>query len=172
MQFYITPYGIRWGASPGAAFYYPAIMNGVSFFGRFIIGILADRKLGFFNSLAIFDLCTSIIAFTWIAARGNAGNIIFSCFYGFFSGSLQSLLSPCLAQLAPSPSLIGTWVGIGVTIVSFAVLGSQPIAGKLLDNNNGLNYVPMQVFIGVMLLAGTIFQVITRFSFKNKTLKA
>jgi len=63
MQFYITPYGIRWGASPGAAFYYPAIMNGVSFFGRFIIGILADRKLGFFNSLAIFDLCTSIIAF-------------------------------------------------------------------------------------------------------------
>ncbi|PWN31529.1 MFS general substrate transporter, partial [Meira miltonrushii] len=46
--FYITPYGIRWGASPGAAFYYPAIMNGVSFFGRFIIGILADRKLGFF----------------------------------------------------------------------------------------------------------------------------
>jgi predicted MFS family arabinose efflux permease len=41
--FYITPYGMRWGASAQAAFYYPAIMNGVSFFGRFFCGIIAGE---------------------------------------------------------------------------------------------------------------------------------
>lgn len=58
--------------------------------------------------------------------------------------------------------MIGTWVGIGVTTISFAVLGSQPFAGRLLVDHQGRNYVPMQLFVGFMLLGGTIFYAIAR----------
>jgi hypothetical protein len=124
---------------------------------------------------------TGIIEFTWIrgepfthhipthppllitplcffAARSNAGNIVWSCFYGFFSGALQSLFTPCAAKLAPSPAYISVWVGIGVTIVAFGALGSQPIAGRLLDNAGDTNFVPMQVSSRFHLMSVPVFE--------------
>ena len=86
-------------------------MNGLSFFGRFLLGLAADRVLGYLNAIVIFTFITSFILFGWIGVKDNAGSIVWSVFYGFFSGSLQSLLTPCIAPLAPSPALVGTWVG-------------------------------------------------------------
>ncbi|KDN39682.1 MFS general substrate transporter [Tilletiaria anomala UBC 951] len=169
--FYITPYAMRWGASAQAAFYYPSIMNGVSFFGRFFCGIIADRYLGHYNTLILVILITGIISLCWIPAHDNAGNIVWSCFYGFFSGALQSLFTPVAAKLAPSPQLISAWVGIGVTIIAFGALGSQPVAGRLLDSHNDTNYVPMQVYTGVMILSSALPVTVSRLLHNRTALK-
>lgn len=56
-----------------------------------------------------------------------------------------------------------------LTIVSFAVLGAGSIAGQLLQNAGGADYVPMQVFTGVTLtVAAILFFVVRVFMLGNK----
>ncbi|KAJ5784632.1 uncharacterized protein N7503_009844 [Penicillium pulvis] len=61
----------------------------------------------------------------------------------------------------------GDWVlerpkGIGITIVSFAVLGTGPIAGQLLSDEGGTGYVPMQLFTRISLVLSGGFYLATR----------
>lgn len=52
--------------------------------------------------------------------------------------------------------------GICITISSLAVLATGPIAGELLENTGGNDYLPMQLFTAVALtLSGALF-VLTR----------
>ena len=101
---------MQWGASARASFYYPAILNAAAFFGCNVFGPISDR-IGFFNSLIAVAFGCAVTAFGWIGARNNAGIIVWSIVYGFLSGAMQALFSPCLSQLAPTPALIGTWNG-------------------------------------------------------------
>lgn len=102
---------MQWGASPSAAFYLASILNGAAFFGCYILGIIADSGLGFFNTMTFIAFACAATAFGWIGARDNAGIIVWTVIYGFLSGAAQTLFSPCLSQLAPTPALIGTWNG-------------------------------------------------------------
>ena len=53
--------------------------------------------------------------------------------------------------------------GICITISSFAVLATGPIAGRLLEDAGETNYLVMQLFTGICLtLSGALF-VWTRF---------
>jgi hypothetical protein len=55
-----------------------------------------------------------------------------------------------------------SYTGICITISSFAVLATGPIAGQLLENTGGSDYLPMQLFTAVSLtLSGALF-VVTR----------
>lgn len=49
-----------------------------------------------------------------------------------------------------------------LAFVSFAVLGTGSIAGLLLENADGANYVPMQVFTGATLLVSGVLFLIVR----------
>lgn len=161
------------------AFYLSSILNAGAFLGCYIFGFAADRGLGAFNALTAVAFGCAATAFGWIGARSNAGIIVWTIIYGFLSGAVQALFSPCISHLAPEPELIGTWngmdfldtpqlncinkiqLGICITVVSFAVLGTGPIAGRLYDNAIG-TYLSMQLFTGVFLTVASFLYLATR----------
>lgn len=102
---------MKWGASTSEAFYLSSILNAAAFFGCYAWGIAADLWLGHFNALTLAAFCSSVTTFGWIGARTYAGIVVWTIAYGFMSGGVQALFSPCVSHLAPSPSLIATWTG-------------------------------------------------------------
>jgi hypothetical protein len=161
------------------AFYLSSILNAGAFFGCYIFGLGADRGLGAFNALTAVAIGCAVTAFGWIGTQNNAGLIIWTVIYGFLSVAVEALFSPCISILAPEPGLIGTWngmslldtlqlnrinriqLGICITVVSFAVLGARPIAGRLYDNALG-TYLSMQLFTGVFLTVASVLYLATR----------
>ncbi|KAE8268368.1 hypothetical protein A4X09_0g3980 [Tilletia walkeri] len=171
--FFITPYGVYRGASPSMAFYFASILNGSTFFGRLVLGTLADRVTGHFNTLAATTAITGLLAFVMTAASSNAAIIVWAAFYGFFSGAIQSLFTPALARLAGSPQKIGGFLAIGSSLMWPFLLVSEPIAGKLLQNTGNTNFVQMTIFAGVVCMAGGIMLLASRLLLPGaKTLKA
>lgn len=189
IKFYITPYAMQWGVSLNMSFYLSSILNAGACFGCYAVGVAADRGLGSFNAITIVAFGCAVTAFGWIGARNNAGIIVWTIIYGFLSGAVQALFSPCISHLAPEPRLIGTWngkpmkfsshsciqlcinnipLGICITVVAFAVLGTGPIAGQLLDNTQGLNYLPMKLFTAVFLIVASAFYFVTRLLVSRK----
>jgi hypothetical protein len=94
------------------AFYLSSILNAGAFVGCYISGFGVDRGLGAFNSVTSVAFGCAVAAFGWIGARNNAGIIVWTIIYGFLSGAVQALFSPCISHLAPEPGLIGTWNGM------------------------------------------------------------
>ncbi|KAH8698664.1 monocarboxylate transporter [Talaromyces proteolyticus] len=154
--FYISLYGTQWGMSASSSFYLSAILNAGAFVGCYAFPVVAKSKMGCFNSLTFVAFGCAITAFGWIGTRNNAGITAWCVIYGFLSGAIQALFSPCISHLSPKPSLIGTWNGLCITVVSFAVLGTGPIAGRMLDNTGDINYVPMQIFTAVCLIVASV----------------
>lgn len=178
---------MQWGTSPSLSFYDAAILNAGGFFGCYALGLIADSGFGFLNALPLTCVACGVVGFAWISATSVPGIIVWALAYGLLSGAIQAIFSPCLSLLAPSPEVLGSWngeylyrrlvhlcticcrtcriliclfstTGICITINSFAVLGTGPIAGRLLENTGGTNYLPMQVFTGVtMFTAGVLF---------------
>lgn len=102
---------MQYGVSTRLAFYYSAILNAAAFFGCHIIGYLADWRLGAFNTITLLTLLSGIAAFGWIGAHTNSGIIVWMLVYGFLTGGLQTICTPCIAFLAPAPEVISTWNG-------------------------------------------------------------
>lgn len=94
--FYTTSYAVDQGFSSTLAFYTTSIINGASFFGRLLPGIVADRY-GKFNCCFLATFFSGIIALCWTKATSVPGLVIFSAAYGFSSG----------VRIYPTPYL--TW---------------------------------------------------------------
>ncbi|GFG01371.1 monocarboxylate transporter 1 [Aspergillus udagawae] len=166
--FYITPYSMMWGASDDYGFYLSSVLNGGAFVGCYIFGVISDSRLGRFNSLLVVSFSCAVTAFSWIGARSPAGVTGWVVIYGFFTGALQALFSPCISELAPEPDLIGTWNGLCIAVASLAVLFTGPIAGALLDKTQGSSYVPMQAFTGAVMAVATAFYFLARIFVSRK----
>lgn len=150
------------------AFYYSAILNAAAFFGCHITGYVADTYFGAFNTISFLALACGVTAFGWIGAQANAGIIVWTIVYGLLTGGMQTIATPCVGALAPDAEIIPTWDGMVLAFVSFAVLGTGSIAGQLLENAGGANYVPMQVFTGVTLVvSGVLFVIVRLFMVKQ-----
>ncbi|KAL2840090.1 major facilitator superfamily domain-containing protein [Aspergillus pseudodeflectus] len=165
--FYITPYASHQGATSSLAFYDAAILNAGAFAGCYALGPIADSGLGFFNSVIIAIFSCAVVAFAWIGCHSDAGVIVWAIAYGIVSGALQAIFSPCISMMAPTPEVIGSWNGICITISSFAVLASAPVAGQLIDNVGGTDYLAMQLFTAVSLAVACAFFIAARFWFSR-----
>jgi hypothetical protein len=113
-----------------------------SIFGRIIPGALIVLALG-------------------IPASSNAAYITFAGLYGFASGAYVSLLPAQIAQISKVEQ-IGVRVGVTFACVSFAGLVGSPIAGAIVVAEKG-GYRGLNIFSGVMLMAGAIMFTLTRF---------
>lgn len=110
--FFTTSYGIKMGFSDDLSFYTVSIVNGASFFGRILPGIVAD-KYGKFNCCIVATCFAGIIALCWTKATSVAGLVVWSAAYGFASGVSPSLsflgllgsILTCLGYLVPAASL-------------------------------------------------------------------
>jgi cyanate permease len=96
--FYIQVFSQSRGLSETLSFYSLSIINAASVFGRTLPNLIAD-KLGVFNMLIMASLCSGIVMFGWLPAHGEAGIIVFSLLFGFFSGAYVSILPGCFASL-------------------------------------------------------------------------
>ncbi|KAJ5930957.1 hypothetical protein N7466_006450 [Penicillium verhagenii] len=107
--FYTTSYAVEKGFSTTLAFYTVSIVNGASFPGRILPGILADR-IGRFNCIIISTFSAALIALCWTSVDSTAGLVIWCAAYGFASGGILSLQQACAAQVA-TPSTFGLAIG-------------------------------------------------------------
>ncbi|KAL3472527.1 putative MFS monocarboxylate transporter [Aspergillus californicus] len=133
------------------AFYTLSIINGASFFGRIIPGILAD-KFGRLNMLTCVYATNSILLLCWIRVSTSAGLLVWVTFFGFTSGAIISLYPASVAQVTPTPQEIGTYMGQASSIVSIAGLTGTPIAGALIRM---YGYNEAAVFAGVSMVVAT-----------------
>jgi MFS family permease len=89
----------------------------------------------------------------WIPAASNTALILYSIFFGFFSGAYVSLGPALVAQIS-STAEIGYRTGIFFFVSSFGGLTTGPIAGAITAHSGG-NYLGMKIYSGIFCLAGT-----------------
>lgn len=92
--------------------------------------------------------------FTWIGVKDHIGVYCFDILFGFFSAGLQSLFPAALTTLSTDLAKMGSRTGIGLMVVSFACLIGCPIAGVLIQHDQG-RYLYAQLFAGLMMLLGS-----------------
>jgi MFS family permease len=153
-MYYIVQYAEGYHISQTLAFGVLSIMNAGSVFGRIVPSIMADR-VGRFNTLVPSTALMAIFTLAlWFHAHDVATIITYSVLYGFFSGSWFALQSSCIAQISKMEK-IGVRMGMAYSLVSFATLVGEPIAGAILTRDNA-NYTGLIVFTGVSLLLGSL----------------
>lgn len=146
--------------SANLAFYLLPIVNATSTLGRLGIGYLSQMA-GPLNILVPCALASGILVLCLIVGVSQASMLAISALYGFFSGSLVSLMGPILVILSPHRGVIGTRIGMCFTLLGIALLIGTPIAGSILDSH-GANMV--WVYSGVLTLAGGFAIAISRMS--------
>lgn len=162
--FYLPQYAQDHGLKSNLVDYIPSILNAASVFGRMFPGFAADR-IGAFNTMVIDGICTGVLLLCWPAMRSTASIIAFSVLYGFFSGGIISLMSPCFAHVTPHMNQFGTYLGMAMIILSAAGLTGTPIFGAMIHSYG--SYLPSSIFSGVMMLLGSFMIGIARLHLRS-----
>jgi MFS family permease len=102
-----------------------------------------------------------MLFFVWIAIKTYSGLIGFVIAFGFINTGVQVLSTASMSSLVKDVSKMGTRVGMVLTILSFATLTGSPIAGALIDVNNG-NFLLAQIFGGTVIAVATAVLVAAR----------
>ncbi|CAG8180195.1 unnamed protein product [Penicillium olsonii] len=155
--FFTTSYAVEMGFSTTLAFYTVSIVNGASFFGRILPGIVADRY-GKFNCCILATISAGIIALCWTKVTSVAGLVLWSAAYGFASGGILSLQQACAAQVA-TPSTLGLAIGSVSGSVALSAMANVPISGALVEK---YGYLSLSIFSGVSLLVGGVLLIAAR----------
>lgn len=157
--FYIPTYAVSRGMGTTLASYLLAIINAASTFGRIIPGILAD-KLGRLNTFAFAGVATGIMVFCVNEPKTNADIIVYSAFFGFVSGTIISSASAAISLCTKDPRNLGTYVGMGMGLASFAVLIGPPVNGALIDKYGSFSQV--SIFSGTVALTGGLIAIVSK----------
>jgi MFS family permease len=157
--FYIPTYAVSRGMSATLSGYLLAILNAASTFGRIIPGLLAD-KFGRLNTFAVGGIATGIVIFCFNSATTNAGLIVYAVVIGFTSGTIISGGSAALSICPKDPRDMGTYMGMGMALSSFAVLIGPPVNGALVKHYGG--YSEACIFSGVFCLFGGALALATK----------
>ncbi|KAI2616870.1 MFS general substrate transporter [Hypoxylon sp. NC1633] len=135
--YYIASYGKEaLGLSYSSAAIMVILINGSGIIFRVIPPLFADR-IGPVNVMCPVILGWAIVAYCWLAVDSVPGLYIFTCFYGIFCGSFQCLVPVALASVTKRLDTVGTRIGMGFSISSFAALTGPPIGGAIQAANGG-----------------------------------
>ena len=160
--FYVQSYAIQTKLmSENSAFMLLPILNAASTPGRIIPGFLAGT-FGPVNMLLPAAAMTGILALCWIGVHNVAGVILFTIFYGFFSGALVSLPSVALTRLTPDLRKLGTRMGMCSVICGFGSLCGAPVSGAILTATG--RYLGVQLFCATTILFTALLLLLTRIS--------
>ncbi|KAJ5770930.1 uncharacterized protein N7511_002981 [Penicillium nucicola] len=164
--FYTTSFAVEKGFSTTLAFYTVSIVNGTSFFGRILPGIVAD-KYGKFNCCILATMTAGIVALCWTKVTSVAGLVIWCAAYGFASGGILSLQQACAAQVA-SPNTLGLAIGSVSGSTALSAMANVPISGVLSEK---YGYLSLSLFSGISLLLGGLLLIAARMA-QSKQLRA
>jgi MFS family permease len=152
---YLSSYTTSHGQTSAFGFQIIAMLNGGSFLGRFIAGLVADM-IGRVNTL-ILSICMCVI--TCLALWLPAGNstpmiIVFAVIFGFVSGSNLSLSPVCVGQMCKTEQY-GRYFATCWMFVAFGTLTALPIGGQILTACGG-NYNGLIIFAGLSYVGAAI----------------
>ncbi|KAI6246983.1 MFS transporter [Erysiphe necator] len=137
------------------------VLNGIGLIGRIAPNFLADFYAGSLNVLIIVCILSGIMNFCWVAVSDRTGLYSWAVFYGIVSAAVQSLYPAALSNLTKDMSKSGTRTGMVLTFISLTALTGAPIAGELIERQNG-KYMYAQVFSGLSLMIGSGFLIASR----------
>ncbi|KAF4613391.1 hypothetical protein G7Y89_g15497 [Cudoniella acicularis] len=137
------------------------VMNSVGVAGRLGPALLSDKYFGPYNTLIPSVFSVGVILFCWIRVESFDGMLAWGVFYGFWANSVQTLFPSALSSLTVDPTKLGVRVGMVFTIISIACLTGPPIAGALIQANQG-SFLSAQLFGGATVLLGTAILVLGR----------
>ena len=142
------------------------ILNGVGIFGRIIPNHLADRCFGPLNTLIPFAFVTGLLLYCWAAVTSVDSLTVFAVFYGLFAAGIQGLFPATVSSLTTDLSKAGVRMGMVFSAVSFASLTGSPLAGSLIQSENG-EYFDAQMWAGSALMGGFAFLMASRVAIKG-----
>ncbi|KAH6873942.1 major facilitator superfamily domain-containing protein [Thelonectria olida] len=155
--FYLQTFALTHGMEgQTVALYLVAILNAASIPGRVILAMFSDM-FGPVNTFVFITGSTAIVTFSWAAVHTGGGNIVFSVFYGFFSGSLVAVAPVVLTSFTKDLSLLGTRLGMVAFLKGFGSLIGSPIAGAILGDSG--HYLGVQLFSGLCFTLTLIFMI-------------
>lgn len=124
--------------------------------GRPVVGYYSDR-VGRINMALCMTLACGILCLTlWILARSYVGLLVFAGMAGVVSGTFWSTINPVLAEvvgIAEAGSMFGAICFALVVPATF----SEAIALQLVRGEGVNQFLPSQIFVGFMFLAGASF---------------
>ncbi|OAA36227.1 Major facilitator superfamily domain, general substrate transporter [Cordyceps fumosorosea ARSEF 2679] len=155
--FFINTYAtLRVGLSPEAAANLLVIISAIGIPVRPLLGYLADRYFGSLLTLIVSTVFLAIMLFVWIAVRTESGLYVYSAFYGVATGAVQGMFVSGLASLTVDLSKLGVRFGMVDSLIAFASLAGPPLAGALIQIDNG-GYLKAQIWAGVVTMCASFF---------------
>lgn len=144
--------------STDLSFYLVAVLNAGSAIGRIGSALLTYRVKPSYILLTSV-VASAILLFGWIGVHSVASFVVFCVLFGAFSGVLISANPLVIAHpvVSPTPSMIGTRMGMQWFATSVGVLVGPPIAG-LIEGHGGSNgFLGLQTFSGAGMTVGGAF---------------
>ncbi|KAI8051508.1 major facilitator superfamily domain-containing protein [Syncephalis plumigaleata] len=161
--FYFLPsYSTFIGLTEADGALFVGLSTGINAVGRIVLGYLADsfgRVNALFSCVFLSGLTVLVI---WTFAETYAILLLFVLMYGFTAGGFISLFPVVTAELVGLDELPNA---IGVLYASNAIgnLFGPAISGALLDiTKPNVSYLPVQLFCGIITIAGSFFVIVLR----------
>ena len=146
------------------------IMNGIGIPGRLLPNYIADRAFGPLNIITPFAFAAGCVFYAWSGVHTRGGVYAFACVYGLISSGIQSLFPATLTSLTSDVKKTGVRLGMGFTVVSFACLTGPPLAGALIQRDDG-HYLYAQMWAGTTMIGGSCLLIAARIAKTGFVLK-
>ncbi|KAI9661324.1 MAG: hypothetical protein M1821_009651 [Bathelium mastoideum] len=153
---YLISESVYYGMSQQLANYTLTILSATSVFGR-ILPLWVGDHYGRFNAMITTSLVSAILVLAlWIPANTNATNLAFAGLYGFSSGTFVAMVPALIAQVCGDVKKLGSYMGASYLVICPAIIIAQPIAGALVDADDG-DFTWLQVYCGLCMIVGSVF---------------
>ena len=107
------------------------------------------------NLLVPLTFVSGLVLLCWAGVRSHSGLLVFDVFYGFLMAAAQGMFPPSLGSLTTDLSKMGVRMGMVFSLMGFALLIGNPLAGALISREGG-RYLYAQMYAGSALIAGVV----------------
>lgn len=141
-----------------------------------MLAATAANYLGVMVTWTGCAIISGVVCIAWMGVKSYGGFLTFCAFYGknqtsdtklkantngpsgAFSGPLVPLAPSIFPVVCPDMKVLGTRLGMAQSISSIANLLGPPVAGAILKaaNPDLKHYIGVQLFTGVLMLAGSL----------------
>ena len=135
-------------------------MNSAQILGRIVPAALSDY-IGGAYMLFVAMILVGVMGFAWVGVTSIPSLIAFSVFYGLVSGTVATLPATVIPHICPSPSTLGTRIGMIYASAGVGTLIGNPVA--LATTGHALRkhqFLGSQLWMGLCALVGAGFFVV------------
>ncbi|EED22205.1 monocarboxylate permease, putative [Talaromyces stipitatus ATCC 10500] len=167
--FYINSYALDViGTSNSDSLSMLYIINGMGIPGRIVPTLAADRYFGgILNTYVVLGIIAGVLLYCWMAVKSYGGVIAFVICYGLIGGGVQGTALSSLPMLTTDLSKMGVRSGMVLSIVAFACLTGPPLAGALIQRDDG-SYTYACAWGGTSLILGSLFVIAARWAMLHR----